>query len=135
MTVKIDGSTGVDTVQPGSVDKEDLKWVPPFTTEYVSPEQTIALGATTNLSHGLGRLPKLAQLSLVCKTAELGCSVGEEITVARDANNNSSGADVFRSSTNLRVVVGGSAVLVFNASGSIIAITPTNWRLIVRAWA
>lgn len=31
MTVKIDGSTGVDKVQPNSVEQDDLKLVPPFT--------------------------------------------------------------------------------------------------------
>ena len=106
-----------------------------FSKFYESPEQVITLAATTSLSHGLPSLPKITQLSLVCKVAELGCTVGEEINLTRDANNSSSGADVFRSSTTLRVVVGAVAPNIFNASGSLIAITPANWRFIVRAWA
>jgi hypothetical protein len=135
MVTRVSGDTGVDSVKPYSVDLEDLKWTPPFTKEYISPEQTITLGGTVNLPHGLGVVPKLTQLVLVCKTTDLGCTVGEEINLYRDANNSSSGADMFRNATTLRIVVGTTAPNVFNTVGALLAITPANWRIVARAWA
>ena len=102
--------------------------------EYTSAEQTITLGAVTILTHNLGANPKLATLSAICKTAELGYAVGDEIDVRLDANNNSGGASIGRNSTTLRLIVGASGIYAHNASGAIVFITPANWRLIARAW-
>lgn len=107
----------------------------PFTKEYVSPEQTITAGGTTNLTHGLGALPKLVQVVAVCKTAEHGYSVGEEVLIQRDAQAASTyGVEVGRTTTTLRCVVGGSGVAASNASGTYTTLTNANWRFIVRAW-
>ena len=107
----------------------------PFTKEYTSPELPITFGGTSNLTHLLGGKPKLTEVVGVCKTAQHGFAVGEEAAVFVDANNSSSGVSVIRSETNLRVVTAGSAIFVMNSAGVIVAITPANWRLIVRAWA
>ena len=145
MTVIISGDTGIDTVGSntvgngqlidGSVQHAKLGFTLPFTKEYESPEQVITLGATINLSNTLGVMPKLVQISLICKTAEIGAVIGEEVSVARDANNGSWGVDIFRTSANLRLVVGGHGVYIIKDNGLVTPITPANWRLIVRAWA
>ena len=139
MTVKIDGSTGVDTVQPGSVDKEDLKWVPPFTKEYVSPEQTISAGSGTQINHTLGVLPKILGYDLICKVAEHGYSVGEVLDIGRydyGGSGNSWQASVVKSDTALYIRYGSSGMLVpHKTTGVATTVTPASWRLIVRAWA
>lgn len=139
MTVKIDGSTGVDTVQPGSVDKEDLKWVPPFTKEYVSSAQVITLAGQLTLTHGFGSVPKMTEMELVCVTADAGCAVGDIIPLTgffyTTNVTNYSGVQVTKNATNLLVRFGASNLAVMNASGVINIITPANWRIVVRAWA
>lgn len=139
MTVKIDGSTGVDKVQPASVDKEDLKWVPPFTKEYVSSEQAITLAGQLNLAHGFGSVPKMTEMELVCVTADAGCSAGAIIPLTGFFYTtnaiNYSGAQVTKNATNLLVRFGASNIAVMNSSGVMHIITPASWRLVVRAWA
>jgi hypothetical protein len=115
---------------------EVLSYTPfayPFLRIYTSPEQTITLGGTVNLSHLLGATPSNVQLSIICKTAELGFAVNDEAPVNVDANNNSTGIMVGRNATTLRAVVGAAGVYVLNASGAVALITPANWRFIVRA--
>lgn len=142
MTVKIDGSTGVDKVQPSSIDQEDLKWVPPFTKEYVSSEQIITAGVLLTLPHGFGEIPKIMCLSLVCKTAEAGYAVGDIVdwyhsayVSAASANR---GCEALRDAVNIQIVYGSTAgtfELLNKATGAIAGLTNANWRLIVRAWA
>ena len=140
MTVKIDGSTGVDKVQPDSVDKEDLKWVPPFTKEYVSPEQTITNNSSMTLLHGLGKAYKLCTVALKCVTADLGYVPGDEVEmgVRQDHSTGAYGFNRSRSGdTGITIKVLSIDLYVHSAGGTSLGntITPANWRLIVRAWA
>ena len=145
MTVKIDGSTGVDKVQPLSIEQEDLKWVPPFTKEYVSPEQTITAGGLLTLAHVLGVAPKLVSLELICKTSEYGFSVGDRLQIRHSLFSSSVsdnfGVMVVPNSTQIRCRYGANGVAAFVegdfSTGVQIAagLTNANWRLIVRAWA
>ena len=139
MTVKIDGSTGVDKVQPLSIEQEDLKWVPPFTKEFVSSQQTITIAGQLALAHGFGSVPKMTEMELVCVTADAGCSAGDIIPLTgffyTTNVTNYSGVQVTKNATNLLVRFGASNLTVMNSSGVINIITPANWRLIVRAWA
>lgn len=135
MPAIINGNTGVDRVAPNSIDQEDLKWVPPFTKEYTSAEQTVTAGSITSLAHGLGVMPKLVQVTLICKTAELGFSVGDEVDAYKDANTNNFNYSVGRNSTTLRCICGANGVALFSNTGAFTTVTPANWRLIVRAWA
>lgn len=107
----------------------------PFSKVYNSPEQAITLGTVTSLTHNLGSRPKIVTLSAICKTAELGYAVGDEIDVGLAANNNSGGASIGSNSTTLRMIAGASGIYCHNASGAVAFITPANWRLVVRAWA
>ena len=107
----------------------------PFTKEYVSPEQTITVGAVISLTHLLGVMPKLVQATIVCKTAELGFSVGDEVDAYKDASTSNFNFNIGRNQTTLRCICGANGIAGFSAAGVFTALTPANWRLIVRAWA
>lgn len=111
-----------------------------FTKEYVSGEQSIAAGGTATTAHGLGVIPKLVYLSLVCKVAEYGYAVGQEvpltgnILVGIDAGTNF-GAQSAWDATNVTVKYGNVGVGVLNlTTGQGVQVTNTSWRLIIRAW-
>ncbi|WP_137972009.1 hypothetical protein [Pseudomonas sp. F(2018)] len=107
----------------------------PFTKEYVSAEQTITAGGVVTLAHGLGVKPKLVRAYLVCKTAEHGWSVNDEVNIeALVASASSYNYGYGANTTNIRAVCGGSGCVVHNASGSSSTVTAANWRLILRAW-
>lgn len=145
VTLEVNGTTsliakdtGVVAAGAAGVSGNDLATIGqlPFIKEYVSAEQTITLGTVISLTHGIGVAPKFVTLSAVCKTAEHGYTVGDEIDVRLDTNNNSGGASVGRNTTTLRVIVGNpGGIPLHNATGGAVYMTTTNWRLIVRAWA
>jgi hypothetical protein len=111
-----------------------------LTKEYVSAETTIPANGTASLTHGLGAIPKSLFLSLVCKTAELGFVAGEEAIIGSvftgvDAGTNI-GIQTACTSTTIRVKVATVGVALMNMTTGVPAVVnPTNWRLIVRAYA
>lgn len=107
----------------------------PLTKEYISPEQVITAGGTINLTHGLGAKPKLVEAVLICKTAEQGYSVGEEVSAHNDSTSGSFNFSVGRDSTTIRCICGAAGIAATNTAGNYIGLTTANWRLIVRAWA
>lgn len=143
MTTRINGETGINRVQPGAVGKEDLDWVPPFTKEYISPEQTIAFSELRTLPHSFGAVPKFYRLSIICKIAEHGYSIGDVLEVPHfgdvsDSTGAVRGVSLVGDATNINIRYVGNAVVwtIINKSTGVPAgITVANWRLIVRAWA
>jgi hypothetical protein len=119
------------------------EWVTlPFTKEYTSGEQTITAGSPVTLAHGLGVAPKLITAEIVCKTAELGYSVGDVVGVNIGQNSSSVldayGMSVRRDATNVSVLYGvdaGVFIVIRLDNAQAAAITASRWRLIVRAWA
>lgn len=116
----------------------------PLLNEYASAEQTITSGGTLTLTHGLGSRPKLLSYSLVCKEADQGFSVGDEVDVngGDSSQPGSSRYDGGFSSilgvSNIDIKYG-VATSVFGAihpsTGLLSGLTNGRWRLIVRAWA
>jgi len=114
----------------------------PFSTSYTSPEQTITSAGALTLAHGLGVMPSLIQSRLVCKTAELGYSIGDEVIIASAHDGVSSADNVGMSatldSTNISIRYGSlvAAFAILNkTTGAGANITNANWKLVVRAWA
>jgi len=64
------------------------EWVDPssgvFSESFESAEQTITLGGALTIAHGLASVPTMINTFLVCKTAEHGYSIGDEISFAPD---------------------------------------------------
>lgn len=149
MTVTISGDTGIDTVGSntvgngqlidGSVQLAKLGFTPPFTKEYVSPEQTITSAGLLTLPHGLGVAPKLWMRYLVCKTAELGYSVGDIVDVTHTQDTTSAwGLSIVPDATNLVGRYGaftGVFYVLHKTTGNPTTIANANWRLVIRAWA
>lgn len=111
----------------------------PFLREYVSAEQTITSGGLVTLTHGLGVTPKSAIMVLICKTAELGYSVGDELHISQAFDANLRPSALVCGPTTIKVKYSSDATGVFGAanltSGVFVILTNANWRLIVRAWA
>lgn len=110
---------------------------PAFVNEYVSAEQTISNAGTGTLAHGLGAIPKLVQIRLVCKTAELGYSIGDEIVWGTFFQAQDRGLTVAVDATNIvyRYAAQATPFSYLNkTTGASSALTNGNWRVVVRAW-
>ena len=151
MTTVFSGDTGADTVAPNTVGATQvidasiplakLTVTLPFTKEYVSAEQTITAGGLLTLAHGLGVTPKLLQARIICKTADVGYSIGDEVFISNDGSSSVSDSYSTALSCNgttnidVRYGSGGGFRIPNKGTGGGTNITAANWRLIVRAWA
>lgn len=112
----------------------------PFTKAYESSEQTITATGSLTLAHSLSAAPKLITPLIICKTAELGFSVGDIVPLNPNTNaaaNASYGQTITSDATNVYIKYGVTSVyqILRKDNGNVALITPANWRLIVRAWA
>lgn len=102
---------------------------------YSSAEQTITSGGTISLSHGLGATPYRVWGVFVCKTAEHGFSVGDQVECSRIVTTEpyTYGAQLSASISAITVRYGDEGIAAYNSSGAFVELTNANWRLIVRA--
>lgn len=115
----------------------------PFRASFTSAEQTITSAGTLSIAHGLGSSPALIQVKLICKIAELGYSIGDEVVVNPAANNVSGalanrGVSCILNATNIIVRYANSAAVfevVDAATGGTAQLTNGNWRMVVGAFA
>lgn len=112
----------------------------PVTKYFESAEQTITLSGSLTLAHGLGVEPKNVQFYLICKTAELGYSVGNKVHWGTQIFTNTVGSNTgfttVVDATDIRVRYSGGGFVIPNFNtGTYAAITNGNWRLIARAMA
>lgn len=117
-----------------------LAGIPIFTKSYVSSEQVITASGSLTLAHGMASKPKFVSLRLVCKTAELGYSINDEVLIENGPQDfsASSGAAVVVDATNVFIRYGTNAgtFLVFNkTTASLSSITNGNWRLVIGAYS
>ena len=109
-----------------------------FTKSYESAEQAITANGALTLAHGLGAEPKIVVAVFVCKTAELGYSVGDKLQYA--SSNASSGSQdrgivIVATSTNIEVRYGANILVLSKNAGVSSSLTAANWRLVLRAYA
>lgn len=116
----------------------------PFTKQFISTQQTMAVGSGITLAHGFGSEPKFHRAYVVCTTASDGYAVGDKVfldTQQFDTGTASSnyGLNVKFDSVNLylRFAVNGVAILFNPSTAAIVTLTnaASNFRLIVEAWA
>jgi hypothetical protein len=130
---------GTDTTQLATM--AALKAALVFSASYTSAEQTITAGGALTLAHSLGTMPSLVQARLVCKTADDGYSIGDEVIVNNSENaiaNQSLGHSIVLDATNLNVRFGATAnvyQIINKSNGAGVTISSANWRLVVKAWA
>jgi hypothetical protein len=113
---------------------------------FTSTDQTITAAGTLTLAHGLGAVPKLVHIYLVCQTANNGFAVGN-VVAPRECgfNANTSGGGIGCvakvDSTNVFIVFGsksGTFQLNSNATGAVgnsFFINNSDWKLRVVAEA
>lgn len=110
-------------------------------SQYTSSLQTLVAGGTLSLSHGLGAAPVHFQASLVCQTAELGYTAGQEIFVGfHEITTAANGLGcVVRADSSKVYVQFGNNSSVFSiiraTDGNGAGITASYWKFRIRAWA
>lgn len=106
--------------------------------DYESPVQTITLGGTLSLTHGLASQPKKYAAFLKCISVDLGYAVDDEIVV-RDSDQNSGGGQgygltIVPNATTLFVRFGNIRIMgLVKGDGSADAIDVSKWKVIFRA--
>lgn len=108
------------------------------TPTYQSAEQSFAFADSITLTHGLGGLPSNVQVWLVCKTNDGGYLVNDWVgpigseTFGDGANN---GIVIAMNTTQVKLQIGSQSIAMPTwSTGTRFSITPTRWRLVVRAW-
>lgn len=91
-----------------------------------SAEVAISASSTLSAAHGLGSVPRAFGCYAVCKTAELGYSVGDVVTI-ESQNVSGMTMPIWANSTNVNIRTTSTVVLI-NTSGAIQTITNGNWR-------
>ncbi len=110
-----------------------------FTKPYTSADQTITSAGALTLAHSLGAAPEILRFTLICQTAELGYSIGqEEDPMLGYTLGGNQGLSIVCDATNINLRYGSATsafVLTHKTTGVATGITNGNWKLRVRAWA
>lgn len=106
--------------------------------DYESSELTLTgNNQTITQAHGLGSSPKLVTASLVCKTAEGGYAVGDEVAAVGNYSSTADrnyGVGLGWNSTNIKFSTPANNIVLTSTTGSSFNITYANWKLVLRAW-
>jgi hypothetical protein len=113
-----------------------------FSSVFTSAEQTITSAGPLTLAHGLGVAPSLIQARIICKTAEHGYSINDELFINPGANPSGTtlnkGHSIVPDATNLNVRYGSNSqayAITNKTTGAAVVTTNANWKLILKAWA
>ena len=116
----------------------------PFARSFTSEEQTITSGGSLTIAHSFGAVPKLIVCKLVCKTADIGFAVDDEVFVnpgmadGTGGSTNGVGVTVVADSTSLNIRFGNQSSafnLIRKDTGALTSITNSSWRFLVSAYA
>jgi len=108
-----------------------------FTESFTSAEQTITGAGALTIAHGLTSKPTLTQCSAICKIADNGYSIGDDIQIQTGWSQTNRGVSLDRNATNLLIKFGSEAAPLYYLSkttGAPVALTNASWRLVVRAF-
>jgi len=108
----------------------------PFSTEFISADQTVTFSSVLTVAHGLASKPKLVQVSLKNATAELNYSTGDEVCVSLSADGSTVNGFIWYAwdATNVKVFTTSRALVPDKSTGTRTDITAANWKFVVRAW-
>jgi len=108
-----------------------------FHLDFFSGELTCNPGDNGVVAHGLGGKPKMIIPTLICKTAQHGYSVGDEINIETVHVSGETRGLTYGANTNdifWRIRSGFSLSIVSATTLQFVGITEANWRLQLRAW-
>ena len=135
------GLSGVAGIWPDINEIESSKSIGP--RKFETPEITIAQASAFTFPHGLGVVPDIFQARVICKIAEEGYSVGEEVLINIAGNDPGTGGTtenngimILPDSTDIFGFFGNdpTPIRIFNKStGNVFNCTNANWRLIIKA--
>lgn len=104
-----------------------------FSSEYTSSQTSYSAGATVTFAHGLGAVPKLYFVKVVCLTAQGSLSIGDEFILSGyggfNGAANATHGNVRANSTNVIVDVSVNG-LYYGST----ALTPANFALVAKAF-
>lgn len=109
----------------------------PLTATYTSADTAISASATTAFTHGLGVIPKIVRVYLVCQTNEAGYIAGDVIEAGGfdGGTSNANGYTVQLDATNVSLIVASSPLLVIGkATHARVSLTLANWKWRVIAY-
>lgn len=107
---------------------------------FESVEQTITLAGPLVIPHGLTGKPRFVQAVMVCKVADLGYSIGDEVFVNPSVNSDGAqtngGLSIVPDATNLNVRYGANTPLLIRKDTGVGAFITalSSWRYVFRAW-
>lgn len=113
----------------------------PFKAQFVSTQQTITSAGALTIAHGLGVVPKLVTIELVCTTADAGYSVNDIVPIGIMSAPSGSGDRnlamvIDATNINVRFASSANAFLVLNfGTGVGVGLVNTSWRVVFRAYA
>ena len=137
---KLGVGTNAQILTADSAQATGVKWAAPaYTPSFTSSEQTVTVPSALNVAHGLGSVPSLVRVVLRCKTIEGNYAVNDEIMVEAtlvETNSSGTGVQVAVDATNVTILTGQTNIQIKDkvTPATSVAITPGNWRYIVRAW-
>jgi hypothetical protein len=109
-------------------------------TVYATGESNVASGLAINAAHGLGGRPAMLRCLLICKTADLGYSVNDEVDASSFTEINSSDEGLISygsNTTNVFAVISDEGTLfqtLNKSTGAFAAINPASWKIKIYAW-
>jgi len=109
-----------------------------LTPNFTSSLQTVVVSSTVSytIAHGLGAIPSLTTLSLVCVIADIGYSVNDEIQCPMIGPSSNTNTNVTADATNITLSQANTNVLASRKdTGALTGISSVaNWRWKIRAW-
>jgi hypothetical protein len=137
-TAEAEAGTATDKFMTPERVAEAITALSPFTASYTSGELSVATQTAHTLTHSLGARPELIQARLICKVANAGCSIGDQvvINIAGDSSSTERCNSVRLTTTQILIKIANNALIVTRPdNGAVDAITATSWRLVIKAWA
>lgn len=108
-------------------------------TVFESAEMVITgLGQKASVAHSIGSTPRFYSAYLVCKIAQHGYAIGDEVVLAPGVRNDGEedGVQAFANATNIGFVTGNRyPITIYDSAGNQQQITNNNWRIKLRAIA
>jgi hypothetical protein len=132
--------TGTDTGR--AITPAGLQAAIGFSNYAQSSEFTVVSAGTGSFTHGLGAVPNLVTGHFICKSAENGYAVNDEV-YAGLVNVSSSANDEFgvvltADATTVDYTFANSsqpAYIINKSTGGRVQLTDGSWKLVIRAWA